>query len=232
MIDRTEAEEHLRVIRSLMEKATVYRAISAEAAAVGGVLAVAASFAFGNWLNRSADSYPHTQSPVHLLIPTWLAVLVLTAIANLYFLRRDAARRNEPFFSSGMRLAIRSLAPGFLAAGIGTYYICFYQLDRGYPFIVSLWCACYGLALLSTQTFAPRSLAILGWCFLGTTFFTTENALMLSGLAFYQIPAGHDYKVWLPWNSIFEFQRMMALTFGLFHLVYAACTWPRGSSTK
>ena len=38
MPTRSEAEEHLRVIRSLMEKATIYRAISAPTALLGGVL--------------------------------------------------------------------------------------------------------------------------------------------------------------------------------------------------
>jgi hypothetical protein len=42
----TEAEEHLRVIRSLMEKATIYRAISAPTAFVGGL----ASLLFGGSL--------------------------------------------------------------------------------------------------------------------------------------------------------------------------------------
>jgi len=33
----TEAEEHLRVIRSLMEKATIYRAVSAPTALAGAI---------------------------------------------------------------------------------------------------------------------------------------------------------------------------------------------------
>ena len=41
MPDHTEAEEHLRVIRTLMERATVYRAISAPTAFFGGSIAIA-----------------------------------------------------------------------------------------------------------------------------------------------------------------------------------------------
>ena len=38
--ERSKAEEDLRVIRSLMERATVYRAISAPAALVAGLLSI------------------------------------------------------------------------------------------------------------------------------------------------------------------------------------------------
>jgi hypothetical protein len=40
MHERERAEEDLRVIRTLMERATIYRAISAPTALAGGVLAV------------------------------------------------------------------------------------------------------------------------------------------------------------------------------------------------
>ena len=43
--ERSKAEEDLRVIRSLMERATVYRAISAPAALVAGFLSIFAAAA-------------------------------------------------------------------------------------------------------------------------------------------------------------------------------------------
>jgi len=43
--ERSKAEQDLRVIRSLMERATVYRAISAPAALVAGFLSVFAAAA-------------------------------------------------------------------------------------------------------------------------------------------------------------------------------------------
>ena len=45
MIDRSNAEEDLRIIRTLMERATIYRAISAPTALVGGLLAILAAVA-------------------------------------------------------------------------------------------------------------------------------------------------------------------------------------------
>ena len=45
MDPRPKAEEDLRVIRSLMERATVYRAISAPTALVAGLLSIFAAVA-------------------------------------------------------------------------------------------------------------------------------------------------------------------------------------------
>ena len=40
MTDQELAADHLKIIRSLMERATVYRAISAPAALFGGIIAL------------------------------------------------------------------------------------------------------------------------------------------------------------------------------------------------
>lgn len=225
MIDRSEAEEHLRVIRSLMEKATVYRAISAEAAAVGGALALIGSFAFGvPWIFRSAESYPTTPPNEWSFMALWGVILLLATIANLFFLYRAAAKRQEPFFSSGMRLAATSLLPSFVAAGWGTV-----MAHAGFwiVYVAPIWMTGYGLALLATKPFAPRSLVWLGWAFLIAGLWAFPFALQIAWGAFYLIPPGHDPMIWKEWNSIYVAQGLLGLSFGLFHLVYAVCTWPR-----
>ena len=72
MNERTRAEEHLRVIRSLMERATIYRAISAPTALVGGLLGgrdrrgdlVRRSFPFRRGIAGSTDgASPKSGSP-------------------------------------------------------------------------------------------------------------------------------------------------------------------------
>ena len=88
----TEAEEHLRVIRSLMEKATIYRAISAPSALVGGVC----STGFGAWLYFHWRPLPEgTESTAfgRWFFFGWMAVLILTMAANAIFIlaRRSTA---------------------------------------------------------------------------------------------------------------------------------------------
>src|ERR1700675_5023090 len=100
MIDRSSAEEDLRVIRTLMERAATYRAISAPTALVGGVLSLlsAAFIARSDLLLDRA-----IRSREFALI--WILVLTVTMIANALFVGREARNSGRPFVSSGMKLA-------------------------------------------------------------------------------------------------------------------------------
>ena len=210
-----EAEEHLRVIRSLMEKATIYRAISAPTALFGALASLVCA-AFIEW-----QSLPTVRPPGDELIASrelhfvigWLAVLSVTGFANAVFLWRDAKRRGDQFLSSGMKHALLAMFPPMLCgAGLTA---CLLVPAQTY-WLPPLWMLCYGLALLATRAFAPRSIQILGWTFLVAGFIT----------------------LWLlAWHAAFgsgmhirTSNLEMAATFGIFHLIYAACTWPRGAA--
>ncbi len=214
-MQRSEAEEHLRVIRSLMEKATVYRAISAPTALVGGLLSLTVGALLAGPFHVKAEH------PTWFFAP-WLAVLILSGIANIYFLRRESQRRGEPFISAGMKMALRALAPshvftGFASvlAALGTMYDYTAGVYLGLP---GVWCLGYGLGLLAMEHFAPRSLTWLGWIFL-------LAGLAAGGVFFFWYGVGISLPPGLSATQISN--ATMALTFGLFHLVYAACTWPR-----
>ena len=103
----SEAEDHLRVIRSLMERSTIYRAISAPVALVGGLSSLLACT-----LITVKPIEPRTANSFFL--SCWLVVLVITALSNTFFLWRDATRRGDVFLSSGMRAALWALGPSFL----------------------------------------------------------------------------------------------------------------------
>ena len=204
--ERSKAEEHLRVIRSLMERATIYRAISAPAALIAGFLSIFAASAI--YLNNQAS----TNRPVHgrAFAVIWLIVLILAVATNAFFIWREAKKDGRPFISSGMKLSLRAIAPNLLIPAAVTLWF----LVDGYkgatePELVVAWIVFYGLALLSTGLFAPRSLVCLGWAFL------------LTALA---IPALRNVIGDLPANLP---TIAMGLTFGLYHLIYAVCAWPR-----
>ena len=92
MNERRDAEEHLRVIRSLMERATVYRAISAPTAVVGSLLSlITAAFLFvGNV--RGSTSFFHLGYPgaARQFMAIWAVVLFATLLANTFFIWRKA----------------------------------------------------------------------------------------------------------------------------------------------
>ncbi len=211
-MNSNEAEENLRVIRSLMEKATIYRAISAPTALVGGLAASLVGVALA-W---TADK--HTER-ILTFFGAWMAVLAITAASNAFFIRRDAQRRGEPFISSGMKMALCALLPSHLAAAVVTL-VAFAHRSTLHAAGLSLllpyaWCILYGLGLLAMSHFAPRSIGRLGWAFL-------IAGLLMAADAFLGIRATFGGGEWLA-------NLVMVATFGLFHLIYAACTWPRGA---
>jgi hypothetical protein len=198
---RTEAEEHLRVIRSLMERATIYRAISAPAALIAGLLACVAGFVL------AGRRFPSIPADLEFQMK-WLIVLAIASVVNFWFLARDAHRRGDPFVSPSMRLALRAMLPPLLCGGV------FAWVFPGSA-VVPFWLVCYGLALLATAHFAPPSLTRLGWPFLLAGFVVLFTSVYrLETLA----PAE-------PWDDY-----TMAATFGVFHVIYAACAWPRKKS--
>jgi hypothetical protein len=197
--------EQLRVIRSLMERATIYRAISAPTALIGGLLSLGA-FATAYY----AKHHRHANLSPRQFLVVWLVVLALTGLSNVIFLWRGAAMRREPFFSAGMKSALSSLAPAFLVAGILTLLI-----HRPIQLCL-LWMVLYGMGLLATQHFAPRSIVVLGG-----TFFVAGCLLM---------------GVWKPLflhhgqiePTTLVVSGIMAGAFGGVHLAYAAVVWALG----
>lgn len=204
MFTRSEAEENLRTIRSLMERSTIYRAISAPTALVGGLASIAAC---SYLLLRFGAVPPDGGTYEDCFTVTWLCVLVLTIVANTWFIWRGAKERSEPFISAGMKLALISLLPSMLCGG---YFTLFLAPDVQ---LCGIWMICYGVGLLSTSHFAPRSITFLGWVFL-ISGFCTWYPMFWAGPAM------------LACTNL-----LMGATFGLYHLIYAACTWPRKSNS-
>lgn len=216
MIARSEAEEHLRIIRSMMEKATIYRALSAPAALVGGLLSIAAAV-FLMWYDRQHQSLNLARA----FGVVWTGVFLSTAAVSLFLLRRDAVKRGEPFFSIGARSALSAMLPGMGFAGLYTLT----SMARGsVQYMVPWWISLYGLALLAMNHFAPRSIAVLGWAFL------VAGAISVGGMLDIAIGSQPHFGGELP-HFVDGPCILMAATFGCFHLIYGVCTWPRRQSS-
>jgi hypothetical protein len=201
-MDSRSAEDHLRIIRELMERATIYRTISAPAALFCGFLAlIVALFAL----------VPGPLQSVfwHNFIGVWIVVFLLSATANTLFLLRSAKQRHEPFPSRRLRTALLAIAPAFLVAGALTIPL---ARNRGSEiFIAICWIGMYGIALLSTLTFAPRSIAVLGWAFVLTSCLCL--ALLTQDYLFLATTSRP-----VPLDELGYFA--MAATFGLYHIIY------------
>lgn len=149
------AQENLRVIRQLMERATVYRAISTPVALFGGILAIVVA-AVIRWRITVA---PTSVTPAFYL-GVWFTALALVAGVNTWLIYRGARLRQDPFISPGMRVALLAFAPAFIAGGITGTALAIYEQDL--LMCTVLWLIFYGLALLATGNFSPQSISRLG----------------------------------------------------------------------
>jgi hypothetical protein len=218
MNEQERAEEHLKTIRRMMERATIYRAISAPTALVGGLLSLMASAYYWKWFSHFTPR-DYIASDENYFLRLWLVVLFLTAAANTVFIVNGAKKRGEPVLSASMKAALIALAPALIAGAVFTFYFAGMGWVPISDVYMSMgWCVFYGLALLATSHFAPLSLTLLGWAFLIAGL--AEFIVFRLSYGFSDIISGEPST--RPIGILF-----MAATFGLFHLIYALCAWPR-----
>ena len=163
MNDSEKALNQLNLIRKMMEKATVYRALSAPAAIFGGFVAVLLGLYF-----LLQDKNGEFVDGAHYFW-TWVVALIIADSFNAFLLFKRAKREGTKFISSGVKLTILRTAPAAIAGAI----ISFEAAKNDIELCTLVWILCYGAALLAMGEVAPRSLKRLGWSFIifGTVFF-------------------------------------------------------------
>jgi len=213
MNDNSTTERNPGAIGGLIERRAIYRAVSARTALVGAVLSIltAGAIYFNDEVTRIWDRPVRPRE----LVFAWLGVLLVTVIMGVLFLSRAPRNGGGPVNSSRMKLALRTIAPYLvIPAAFTGWFLTTGYLGAAEQDLVVVWIAFYGLMLLSTALFAPRSLALLGWAFLLTS---------LSVPVFSDVI---DDRV----GSVPTV--LMGVTFGLYHLIYAAFNWPRKPATQ
>lgn len=193
MTTQQEAAEQLRVIRSVMERATIFRALSGETALIGGAAALAAA-----WLSEGEHSWYWAR--------WWLAGLLGVIAFNVFQIYRVKVAHDRPFWSSGLRIALRGALPSLIAGGfLGLIFV---RSDQDRP-AACMWILHYGLALLAIREFAPKSMVWLGWAFV---IFGVSSLAGVSGVV--------DHFTFMMRNL--NGSHLMAIAFGGFHLIYGA----------
>ncbi len=198
MTTREEAVEQLREIRTLMERATIFRALSGETALIGGAVALAVA-----WASERRHGWEWAA--------WWLAGLGVALAFNVFQIFRMRAVDRRPFWSSGLRLALRGAAPSLIAGGfVGLLFVRGTSAGANQA-AAAFWILHYGLALLAIREFAPRSMVWLGWAFV------VFGVVCMAGVGgVLELPAA--------WTLHINGSRLMAIAFGGFHLVYGALT--------
>ena len=170
------------------------RLVSMKTATLGGTVSLLALLV--HYLAQDSELFSSTESFLCL----WGIVLMITFSGLAGFLYQESQRIRQPVLSVLVRRMFYGLFPAFL---VGFVFTILLWSD---PFKETIfWLIFYGLGLLSTQQTAPRSLMVLGWAF---TFIGVDLTTYLSIM---QLPDPGDLAA----------SMTMALTFGLFHLLYA-----------
>ncbi len=193
------AEENLKVIRTLMERATIYRRALAPTTLMTGGLGVAAAVI--------AMVFP-IRSPREFSI-YWLTISLIGLIGAYLIVRRQALRESEPFWSPPTRRVTQALLPALLV-GLTLGLMLLFRLEA--PLIhvwwlPPIWMALYGCALHAAGFFMPRGIKLFGWIFVigGCFLFLGVNTVAASPNSVPPVKHAH---------------LIMGATFGGLHLAY------------
>jgi hypothetical protein len=154
-MDNNWAAENLQVIRTLMERSTLYRRALAPVMLVTGVIGMAAAVV-------SCFVHIDTNRQFALL---WLAVSVVTLLAGLLLVRRQALKEAEPFWSVPTRRVTQALLPAFLVGLLAGVFNVVNENLWSASLLAQLWVIVYGCALHAAGFFMPRGIRLFGWLF-------------------------------------------------------------------
>lgn len=201
-MDSNWAAEHLQVIRTLMERSTVYRRALAPIMVQSGALGLLAA---------GAGLAVKIESPA-AFVAYWMAT-GLAAVAGAFLLvRRQALREAESFWSPPTRRVAQALVPPFLFGLVLGIVALAHSLGHAAPnlptgalaltWLPLIWVGLYGCGLHAAGFFMPRGMKLFGLAFV-----LGSSAFCFSG-----------FMGWLP-PALFG-HAIMGTFFGLFHLAY------------
>lgn len=210
------ASEHLQVIRTLMERAALYRRALAPVMIYNGILgSIAASVGLGlRFFSPNA------------FVVYWTLVAAVGLVGSFLLVRRQALRDREPFWSSPTRRVTQALLPP-IAAGFLLAVLLVWKWNAGAPTSSALgtaatvwlpagWVVLYGCAFHAAGFFMPRGMRLFGWM------------LVLMGCGAFAVALAEPE----PRPEYGHF--IMGLCFGVLHFAYGMYlffTEPRGNET-
>jgi hypothetical protein len=201
VVNPADAAEQLNTIRTLMERAALYRRALGPTLVGLGVLGLAAG-ALGYGMEIGQDD-----SLTFVLY--WSTVALLGVVGTLLQMRRQALGAAEQFFTPPTRRIVGAMLPIYGVAIVGTIYLTllFGAMTKVIAVtVLPFWMALHGLALHAAGHFTFRGIRWLGWAFIGA-------GLAAGGLEGYWTLTRAD----LP--TMAQAHLLMGTVFGLGHLL-------------
>jgi hypothetical protein len=153
------AEENLQVIRTLMDRAAIYRRALAPIMIATGTLGLLGSMA-GLLLRLNGTA---------AFIACWFGAAAIALIVAFLLARRQALQDEEPFWSRPTRRVAVALSPALLVGLMAGVLAVQQRVESafGLSLLVLLWLMLYGCAIHSAGFFMPTAIRRSGWVFLG-----------------------------------------------------------------
>lgn len=202
-MDHDSAAENLQVIRTLMERSALYRRALAPVMIYCGLVGISGGGISSMLAIKSARSF----------ILFWCTVAITALVGSFWFVRRQALRDAEPFWSPPTRRVVGALLPPFCVGAVVSAAVAFFQptidfyakegVDGSAMRILTIiWLWSYGCAIHSAGFFMQRGFKLFGWLF---------------------VMVGCGLFVWLLFSSPFTDVApniLMSMSFGALHLAY------------
>lgn len=195
-IEAREAAEHLAAIRRIMESATKLTVLPGKAAVIGGVLALAGC-AVTYLIMRSLDFAAMSALPAEkraVVIAVWGGVGILAVLVDVLLSVGLARKSGRSPWSRLEQLAVYAMGP---CVGVALVLTLALGARGDWGMTPGIWMMLYGAAVWMTGILSIRAPGLLGLAFL---------------------VAGVVTVFWLSPYGL----AMIALTFGLGHILYGA----------
>jgi hypothetical protein len=157
-MDQREAAEQLQTIRTLMERAALYRRALGPTLVGIGLLGLVAGAVGYLWVRTTTGPEP--------FVFFWCAVAVLAVGWTAIQVRGQALRAGEPFWTPPTRRVLAAMTPPHAVALLLTLIFCVESLPIRPVVFAVLWMLLYGLGLHAAGHFTLRGFRTLGWGFI------------------------------------------------------------------
>jgi hypothetical protein len=196
-----EAAQQLQTIRTLMERAALYRRALGPVLLVAGLLGVAAALV--GWLLpvQSGNGF----------VGLWISVACIAIASSLIIIRRQSLQAAEAFWTPPTRRVATAMVPPLFAGLAMTLPLSLAHADSGVLALAlpPVWVICYGLALHAAGFFTLRGIRWLGYAFVVFGALLCAAAALVTGFK----------------PSLRHAHLVMGVAFGIGHL--AAGLWLR-----
>jgi hypothetical protein len=198
-MDRDEAQDRMREIQRIMERATLFTLLPGTPAVIGGLMVLAGcgvSYAMFRSLDFAAMLDMSLDAQVMFCV-MWFAIGVVGVLIEVIMTTRAAARHQLTPVDRPMRVAAFSLTPSVIVAMVLTFKFLIPVEPRPEEirYIVPVWMMLYGTGVYTAGLFSVRAPRVLGMLFIAL------GVVALLGFPQYGVVSA-------------------ALSFGLLHIVF------------